>query len=377
MLRKKMKKRVSQAAMETFNSVTSDLDYVKARLRYAAVVTSIVHIGVTTLLFVMGYLRGHQKAPDANGTVVGTAFGALATVVYALTSTYEILLATQKRLTTRTFHQQGFRTAVTRALVLIFFLWAGLVIFMLHSGGFNIWTAVDDTLCKGKSTCTLRQMLGVHVTISVLVFVIDFLMFVLTTKKLAQFKKQETEESATDSEDVGVPLPMGEEESRPFVTRDYIQLAVTVVLYLLYIIDLIFVVDRTINSASVITMIIAILFLVFAVLAFVKVYRDIKGYTRNHVNNYRTFALLHMTSVVATFWVTFAVVFFQESGGQGFFGTVLNFPADRVVLVVLQIVMFVISLVAYGYMLYMHQRGLAILDEIASLNIFDRQGEKI
>jgi len=105
-------------------------------------------------------------------------------------------------------------------------------------------------------------------------------------------------------------------------------------------------------------MIIAILFLVFAVLAFVKVYRDIKVASCTRPGFVVTIAFepglhaepceqlphlrigealvycvciqltlleylqLHMTSVVATFWVTFAVVFFQESGGQGFFGTV-------------------------------------------------------
>jgi len=138
------------------------------------------------------------------------------------------------------------------------------------------------------------------------------------------------------------------------------------------------------NSGTVLCIVVHVILVVafFYLLYRVLANNDDKSYTKVTVVRYRVFLMIHLTAVVAVFWVTFSIILLGPEGAQyqgkelslSFFQAVFGIGTGRSVLCVLVLIFFLATLLCYGFILYFHQRALGILDEIASLNIMERTG---
>jgi len=262
-----------------------------------------------------------------------------------------------------------------------------LTIFILHSLGSDFWQTIG-TVDSGTKT-----VIALDIIISVAVGLVDFFGFSYAGSRLSLFKDPEAEEDKEEGEkkekaevkDGEMNLPdQEEEEKKPLTQKDYIIPGFQFVMYIVLVVILVVVsIKASLNSGTVISVLVHLVMLVIFIYLAYLVLKDNpeKVYVKSHVLGYRGYLMVHLTLVVAVFWVTFSILLLSqgEINDQqlqlSFFDAVLHLGGSgRTALCILQLISFFLTMFNYAYILYLHQRSLAVLEEMASLNIRERTG---
>jgi len=322
------------------------------------------------------------------------------TCVYAFTSTFNTYKNTGKQLTTRTYHNGAFLAAVIRGFFLIFFMWPGLVIFILHGLGNNFWAVV------GHVTGTSRTVLVLDIIICIVVGIVDIFGFLFATSKLTTFKQPDAaeeegkEEKKTEDGSAAVSLPeQEEEEMKPIGRTEYVLPSIDIFVYIL--LDTVLVAVAYVsawNSGAVLSLVVHLFLLsLFLWLAYQLLNNNTERvFNKSHVINYRVYMMVHLTALVAVFWVGFAIILLAKGlpdtppagapanwdctppasnctrSSLSFFQAVFELTSGRTALVCMQLAAFIITIINYVALLIYHQKSLATLDEIASLHLVER-----
>jgi hypothetical protein len=273
--------------------------------------------------------------------------------------------------------------AVIRGFFLIFFLWPGLVVFMLHSVGSNFWGSIDD------ANDTRRTLIALDIVFCVATAVVDVFAFSVATTRLLAFKQvdaEEEEKKEKEKNEGKEVLPTQEEEERKPLGKIELGVPVTTVVLSVFMIAVLVLIsfESGFNSGTVMSVAVHVILVSLFFYFFYKVLanNDDRQYTKTTVLRYRVFLMIHLTAIVAVFWVTFSILLLAKGGAkvdgndidQSFFQTVFLIESGRSVLCIIMLVCFFSTMICYGFILYIHTRALGVLDEIASLNIMERTG---
>jgi len=371
----------SNAAKLTIDNYTSDLGKYLRGLRVMSIVSALTHIGITVVLFVMAYTKGFiepesgqdltQKVPNASAFVVVCAFGALNTCVFAVTSAWNTFKSTDRPITRRSYHNASFLSAVIRGFFVIFWMWPGLVNFILHSKNFSVTSAMKDLNDSGSSD---KSLLVLHMIICCIVAVLDTFAFFYTSTKLKQFKQKveaddmSFEEKKHQDETL---VESSELETKPMTTFDKLLGLVSFIAFLLLMVVYFVIAIQTRNSGSILSLIIQIaLVLVYSYCYYRVIKAETPQYNKQWLSRFRAFIVVHMVVLVVSFWTTLCIILLENlniNNKAGFVETLFKLETSRRALCFVELVFFVLMVCVYILILFFHQRASSILEELAEV----------
>jgi hypothetical protein len=254
---------------------------------------------------------------------------------------------------------------------------------MLHSYGSNFWGSINDASANTKT------LIALDIFASIATAVVDVIAFSVATTRLLAFKQIDAEEEDKKEQGKEV-LPTQEEEERKPLGKTELGVPITTVVLSVFLIAVLVLiaVASGFNSGTVISVFVHVILILLFFYFFYKVLagNTDRTYTKTTVLRYRVFLMIHLTAIVAVFWVTFSILLLASGGARvyngqdkaeinkSFFETVFGIGSARTVLCIILLVCFFATMICYGFILYFHTRALSILDEIASLNIMERTG---
>eukprot|EP00457_Paulinella_chromatophora_P007558 gb/GEZN01007581.1/.p1 GENE.gb/GEZN01007581.1/~~gb/GEZN01007581.1/.p1 ORF type:complete len:443 (-),score=59.93 gb/GEZN01007581.1/:121-1449(-) len=344
-------------------------------LRYSTVLAAICHIFVSVIVLSMGFSRGGidpytGKQLYLSASLVTFGFGCLNTTVFALVEAWQILEGTSDRkdFPSWNWHNDSFLNSVGNMFFLSAFLLPAVITYMMHARGLELWEVL--LLRSSAYEHKLFDVIIMHMITGIAVFVIDVLSIVNQSNKLHSFQQRDNDEDkgegeAEEDEDNDDD---NEDEIRPVAVRDRRLAIASLVVHFVFLVDLSVITGYGANlheGVTVSTIVFALLLTVW--LYFTIKYRNLADITESWLLKNRLATIFHLFAFLCCFWLAFAIVMFEQEFSTGFFGTLSSIGHLPIFQCSILLMFFVIYIVLYFVILYVHSRSMRSLDEIASL----------
>jgi len=191
-------------------------------------------------------------------------------------------------------------------------------------------------------------------------------------------KEKDGKQNEPEEEDNQKDDEEGDDETRPVDNTDRLFIALTIFFHLAFIIDLIALCKKFINSGVIVPCLFLGIFFAIWIYYTIK-NRNLLHVTESWLLNFRLATILHQFAFLLFFWMSLCSVLIFEMGkqgigeigsGEGFFDSMHHLSAEdrsSCALAILLILTIFFSVTVYAVILYVHSRSMWSLDEIASL----------